>query len=63
LADGKNKMLGVGWNRNEPRCHADLNPGEMNLLYNASSLPSALMFAALNEQDFLWAGSLANAWR
>jgi len=25
----------------------------MNLLYNASSLPSALMFAALNEQDFL----------
>ena len=28
-------------------------PGEMNLLYNASSVPSALMFAALNEQDFL----------
>jgi hypothetical protein len=25
----------------------------MNLLYNASSVPSALMFAALNEQDFL----------
>lgn len=25
----------------------------MNLLYNAASLPSALMFAALNEQDFL----------
>ena len=25
----------------------------MNVLYNAGSLPSALMFAALNEQDFL----------
>jgi hypothetical protein len=25
----------------------------MNLLFNASSIPSALMFAALNEQDFL----------
>ena len=25
----------------------------MNLLFNATSIPSALMFAALNEQDFL----------
>jgi uncharacterized protein len=25
----------------------------MNLLFNASNIPSALMFAALNEQDFL----------
>ena len=25
----------------------------MNLIYNASSIPSALMFAALNEQDLL----------
>lgn len=25
----------------------------MNLIYNASSIPSALMFAASNEQDFL----------
>jgi uncharacterized protein len=33
--------------------NADLQPGQMNLLYNASSIPSALMFAALNEQDFL----------
>jgi patatin-like phospholipase/acyl hydrolase len=30
-----------------------LEPREMHLLYNASSIPSALMFAALNEQDFL----------
>jgi patatin-like phospholipase/acyl hydrolase len=36
-----------------PDANADLKPGEMNLLYNATSLPSALMFAALNEQDFL----------
>lgn len=36
-----------------PVANADLQPGEMNLLYNAGSIPSALMFAALNEQDFL----------
>jgi hypothetical protein len=36
-----------------PGANADLRPDEMNLLYNASSIPSALMFAALNEQDFL----------
>lgn len=31
----------------------DLSPTDMNLLYNAKSLPSALMSAALNEQDIL----------
>ena len=31
----------------------DLSPEEMNIVYNASSLPSAFMFAASNEQDFL----------
>jgi hypothetical protein len=31
----------------------DLEPGAMNLLYHAGSIPSALMFAALNEQDML----------
>ena len=36
-----------------PNANADLSPGEMNLLYNASSIPSALMLAAANEQDFL----------
>ena len=25
----------------------------MNLLFNATTIPSALMYAALNEQDFL----------
>jgi uncharacterized protein len=36
-----------------PKANADLEPGEMNLLYNATSIPSALMGAALNEQDLL----------
>ena len=36
-----------------PQANADLDPSDMNLLYNAGSIPSALMFAALNEQDFL----------
>ena len=30
-----------------------LTAGEMNILYNATNIPSALMSAALNEQDFL----------
>lgn len=36
-----------------PDANAQLTPDQMNLLFNASSIPSALMFAALNEQDFL----------
>jgi hypothetical protein len=36
-----------------PKANANLQPGDMNLLYNAGSIPSALMYAALNEQDFL----------
>ncbi len=36
-----------------PNANTDLAPGEMNLIYNASSIPAALMFAASNEQDFL----------
>jgi hypothetical protein len=31
----------------------DLAPSDVNLLYHAASLPSALIFAALNEQDML----------
>src|SRR5262249_9444807 len=30
-----------------------LRPEEMNLIFNATKIPSALMYAALNEQDFL----------
>jgi hypothetical protein len=33
--------------------NANLAPGEMNLLYNAESIPGALMYAAANEQDML----------
>ena len=36
-----------------PVAKADLNPDEMNFLYNMKSIPSTLMFAALNEQDLL----------
>ena len=53
-ATGEEQMLlvsiGTGTN---PRANEDLQPGEMNLLYNAGSIPSALMGAALNEQDML----------
>ena len=36
-----------------PKADDHLRPGDMNLLFNASSVPAALMFAALNEQDLL----------
>jgi len=36
-----------------PVANADLVPGDMNLLYNASTIPAALMFAAANQQDTL----------
>ncbi len=42
--------LGTG---TDPRANTNLAPGEMNLLYNAGSIPSALMHTAGNEQDFL----------
>ena len=51
---GEDKMLVVSIGTGaSPEANADLDPGEMNLLYNASSIPSALMYAALNEQDAL----------
>lgn len=51
---GEDKLLVVSLGTGtSPAANADLNPNEMNLLYNAGSIPSALMFAALNEQDFL----------
>ena len=36
-----------------PKPDGTLQPDDMNLLFNATTIPSALMFAALNEQDFL----------
>jgi patatin-like phospholipase/acyl hydrolase len=51
---GEDKMLlvsvgtGIAADANK-----NLTPEQMNIIYNASSLPSAFMFAASNEQDFL----------
>lgn len=42
--------IGTGVNS---RANDNLAPGDMNILYNAASIPSALMSAALNEQDLL----------
>jgi len=51
---GEEKMLLVSVGTGTAaEANKNLKPGEMNLLYNASSIPSALMLAALNEQDFL----------
>src|SRR3954453_10331928 len=51
---GTDKMLiisvGTGTSAGE---NYSLRPEQMNLLFNASAIPSALMYAALNEQDFL----------
>jgi predicted acylesterase/phospholipase RssA len=51
-AEDKILVVSVGTGTS-PYANADLRPDEMNVLYNATSIPSALMFAALNEQDFL----------
>jgi patatin-like phospholipase/acyl hydrolase len=51
---GADKMLVVSIGTGtSPGAKASLTPGEMNLLFNAQNIPSALMYAALNEQDFL----------
>jgi hypothetical protein len=51
---GVDKMLivsvGTGTSAGE---NYSLEPDQMNLLFNATTIPSALMYAALNEQDFL----------
>ncbi len=51
---GEDKLLVVSIGTGtSPQANADLEPGEMNVMYNATSIPSALMSAALNEQDLL----------
>jgi hypothetical protein len=51
---GEDKMLLVSVGTGSAAdANANLTPEEMNIVYNASSLPSALMFAAAAEQDFL----------
>src|SRR5271169_4909526 len=51
---GTDKMLIVSIGTGtSPGIQEELKPERMNLLFNAATIPSALMFAALNEQDFL----------
>jgi uncharacterized protein len=51
---GKDKLLLVSVGTGTPPVAKEtLRPEEMNLIYNAACIPSALMFASLNEQDFL----------
>jgi predicted acylesterase/phospholipase RssA len=51
---GADKMMVVSVGTGtSPKANEDLAPDDMNLIYNASSIPSALMFGALNEQDLL----------
>jgi len=51
---GADKMLIVSVGTGtSPDARMSLDPDDMNLLFNASTLPSALMYAALNEQDLL----------
>ena len=51
---GADKMLIVSVGTGtSPDVRSGLDPDQMNLLYNATTIPSALMFAASNEQDLL----------
>lgn len=51
---GEDRMLVVSVGTGmSPDANDYLNMKDMNLIYNAKSLAPALMFAALNEQDFL----------
>lgn len=51
---GENNLLIVSIGTGtSPEANDNLSSSDMNLLYNATSLPSALMFASLNEQDLL----------
>ncbi len=51
---GERQMLVVSIGTGtSPDANLNLEPDKMNLLYNAGSIPSALMLASLNEQDLL----------
>ena len=51
---GENKLLLVSiGSGSAPDANPDLTPDEMNILYNASAIPSTLMGATRQEQDFL----------
>ncbi len=51
---GRERMLLVSIGKGtSPKADEDLAPEDMHLLDNAGSVPSALMYGALNEQDML----------
>lgn len=51
---GRDNMLIVSVGTGtSPDVRVGLQPDQMNLLFNATTIPAALMFAALNEQDLL----------
>ena len=51
---GESEMLVVSVGTGtSPKEDDRLQPGDMNLLFNVKSVPAALMYAALNEQDLL----------
>lgn len=53
-ATGPDKMLVVSVGTGtSPNVRVGLRAEDMNVLFNATNIPSALMFAALNEQDLL----------
>jgi hypothetical protein len=53
-ATGTDKLLVVSVGTGAAAdANAELAPGQMNLLFNAGRVPSALMYAALTEQDVL----------
>ncbi|WBH16810.1 patatin-like phospholipase family protein [Sphingomonas radiodurans] len=53
-ATGTDQMLLVSVGTGtSPGAHENLEPDDMNLLFNASTVPSALMLSALTEQDAL----------
>jgi patatin-like phospholipase/acyl hydrolase len=51
-AEDKMLLVSIGTGL-APNANKNLKPGEMNLLYNATSIPSALMAAASAQQDLL----------
>jgi uncharacterized protein len=54
---GEDRMLLVSIGTGtEPDANANLKPGELNLLYNATHIPSALMATASAQQDLLCRG-------
>jgi hypothetical protein len=52
-AGAKEMLIVRSARKTSPDVRRGLNADDMNLLFNATTVPSALMFAALNEQDLL----------